>query len=117
MSAWPDEFETASFVLHLKSGCEAEYRRRHDALWPEMRALLLSRGIIHYEIGRHPETNLLFAFIVRRKDHTMDGMTDHPVAQRWRAHMADILETTTGITPRVDPLMRMFALMAPKAPP
>lgn len=109
---WPETFETASFALHLKPGCEAEYRRRHDELWPEMRDTLLAHGIVHYEISLHPETSLLFAVIVRRKDHSMDGMTDHPVGQRWRAHMADILETTTGIVPRVDPLTRMFALSA-----
>ena len=112
---WPESFETLSFALHLKPGCEAEYRRRHDELWPEMRDLLFSRGLVHYEISLHPETSLLFAFIVRRKDHSMDGMTDHPVAQRWRAHMADILETTTGIVPRVDPLTRMVALSASAA--
>ena len=111
-ASWPGDVETASFALHLKPGAEAEYRRRHDALWPEMRDLLLSRGILHYEIALHPGTNLLFAFIVRRRDHATADMADHPVAQRWRAHMADILETTRGTTPRIDPLERMFVLSA-----
>ncbi|MBL8689399.1 MAG: L-rhamnose mutarotase [Rhodospirillaceae bacterium] len=105
-------FETLSFVLRLKPGMEAEYRRRHDALWPEMRELLLASGIVHYEIGLHSGTNMLFAFIVRRLDHTMDRIPDHPVGQRWRAHMADILETVEGIVPRVEPLERMFVLSA-----
>jgi L-rhamnose mutarotase len=112
-TAWPEEFETTSFALHLKPGCEEEYLRRHHEIWPEMQALLLSRGVVHYEIGLHKETHLLFAFIVRRKDHTMDTMADHPVAQRWRAHMTDILETETGIKPIIDPLVRMFSLSAP----
>jgi L-rhamnose mutarotase len=111
-AAWPDDVESLSFVLRLKPGMEAEYRKRHDELWPEMRQLLLSSGIVHYEISLHPETNLLFAFILRRKDHRMAGIPDHPVGQRWRAHLADILETVEGVVPRVDPLERMFSLSA-----
>ncbi len=109
-TAWPTDVETSSFVLRLKPGREAEYRRRHDELWPEMRALLHSSGIVHYEISLHPATNMLFAFIVRRRDHTMDRIPDHPVSRRWRVHMADILETVDGIVPRVEPLERMFVL-------
>lgn len=111
-AAWPDDIETLSFVLRLKPGTQAEYRRRHDELWPEMRELLLSSGIVHYEIGLHPATNMLFAFIVRRRDHTMDRIPDHPVGRRWRAYMADVLETFEGTVPRVDPLTRMFSLSA-----
>ena len=109
---WPDSFETTSFALHLKPGCEAVYRRRHDELWPEMREVLLAHGVVHYEISLHPATSLLFAFLVRWKDHRMDKLPDHPVAQRWRVHMADILETTDGVAPVIDPLTRMFALSA-----
>ncbi len=115
LAAWPHEFETHSFALHLKAGQEEEYLRRHHVFWPEMKALLLARGIVHYEIGLHSESRLLLAFIVRRKDHTMDGMADHPVAQRWRAHMADILETADGVVPVIDPLTRMFQLSATEA--
>lgn len=105
-----DSLETLSFVLRLKPGAEAEYRRRHDELWPEMQELLRASGIVHYEISLHPATNMLFAFIVRRRDHTMDKIPDHPVGRRWRAHMADILETVEGVVPRVEPLERMFKL-------
>ena len=108
--SWPDGVECLSFVLRLKPGAEAEYRRRHDELWPEMRELLISSGIVHYEIGLHSATSMLFAFIVRRCDHTMDRIPDHPVGQRWRAHMADILETVEGVVPRIESLQRMFVL-------
>ena len=34
--------ESVAFCLRLRPGCEAaEYQRRHDALWPEMRQALL----------------------------------------------------------------------------
>jgi len=113
LTAWPAEFETHSFVLHLKPGQEEEYLRRHHEIWPEMQALLLARGVIHYEISLHRASHLLFAFIVRRRDHSMAELPDHPVTRRWRAYMADILEIESGTKPIIDPLIRMFSLSAP----
>ena len=34
----------------LKPGMKAEYKRRHDAIWPEMVALLKAAGIRNYTI-------------------------------------------------------------------
>ena len=35
--------------MQLKKGCEAEYKKRHDALWPELKSLLFQHGIdFHY---------------------------------------------------------------------
>ena len=29
-----------AFKMKLKPGCEAEYERRHNAIWPELKQLL-----------------------------------------------------------------------------
>ena len=104
------ETETIAFGLRLRPGSEAEYRRRHDAIWPEMRAALLDAGILHYEIHLNPSDGMLFAFIVRRRDHSMDCLPDIEVFQRWQTHMADILVPTNGQV-RI-PLERTFVLTA-----
>jgi len=103
--------ESVAFCLRLKAGGEVEYRRRHDALWPDMRAALLDAGLLHYEIHLEPGSLLLFATLVRRKDHTMDTLPLHPAWQRWQSHMADILVQADGLPLRV-PLQRMFWLQA-----
>jgi L-rhamnose mutarotase len=103
--------ETTAFAIRLREGCEAEYARRHDALWPEMRASLLASGILHYEIYLEPETRLLFGHIVRRTGHTMTTPPGDPVMLRWRAFMADVLEMEDD-APRRLPLRRMFRLDA-----
>ena len=36
--------ETIAFGLRLRPGSEAEYQRRHDEIWPEMRDGLLGAG-------------------------------------------------------------------------
>ncbi len=103
--------ETIGFALRLKPGHVEEYKRRHDAIWPEMREALLASGILRYEIYLEEQSGYLFAHILRRRDHTMDGNREHPVMRRWRQHMADILEYE-GDCPRRWPLRRMFVLDA-----
>ena len=37
--------EKYAFTMQLNPGMEAEYRRRHDAIWPELVALLREAGV------------------------------------------------------------------------
>lgn len=101
--------ESLAFCLRLRAGCEDEYRRRHDALWPEIRQGLLAAGVLHYEIFLEPDSLLLFAFMVRSADHTMDQLRAQPVWQRWQEHMADILVQQDGLALRMA-LQPMFCL-------
>lgn len=103
--------ESVAFCMRLRAGCEAEYRRRHDALWPDMRAALVNAGILHYEIHLEPESLLLFAFMVRRADHTTDALPGQEVWQRWQAHMSDILMQEDKL-PLLVPLQPMFLLQS-----
>ena len=107
-----DDVETTTFVLRLKRGHEAEYKRRHDQIWPEMKQALLGQGILHYEIYLEEGSGLLFAYMQRRKGVPRD--MDHPVMVRWRHHMADIL-VQEGDRPWRRDLPLMFRLEAGSA--
>ena len=50
---------------------EAEYRRRHDEIWPELVALLKEAGVSDYSIHLDRETNTLFGVLwrTRRSPH------------------------------------------------
>ncbi|CAN0302796.1 unnamed protein product [Phaeothamnion confervicola] len=101
--------ESAAFCLRVRPGCEDEYKRRHDEIWPEMRAMMQDAGLLHYEIHLRREDGLLFAFVVRRRDHAMDSFRANPVWRRWQAYMADIL-VQDGDGPLRMPLERVFRL-------
>ena len=101
--------ETIAFALRLKPGSEAEYKRRHDTIWPEMKETLLASGILHYEIYLEGESGLLFAHMRCRRGMQRD--MDHPVMRRWRTYMADIL-VQEGERPWRRPLPLMFVLDA-----
>jgi L-rhamnose mutarotase len=104
-------YEKIAFTMRLNPGMEAEYRRRHDAIFPELVALLREAGVADYSIHLDPATNVLFGVLWRRKDHGMDALPGHPVMRRWWAHMADIMETAPTNEPVVTPLRTVFHLV------
>lgn len=101
---------TGAFVLKIKPGMAAEYRRRHDALWPEMRQALIEQGIVYYEIYLHEDTGLLFAHTIRSEPHDASQPEALAITQ-WRAHMRDIMEIEGDIAYR-RVLERVFLLDA-----
>lgn len=106
-----DGLEKVAFSMRLHAGQADEYRRRHDAIPPDLVALLKQAGISDYSIHFDPGTSTLFGVLWRRVDHAMDGLPDHPVMQRWWAAMADIMDTHASNEPVVTTLEPMFHLL------
>jgi len=103
-----DGWEKHAFKMRLNPGMADEYKRRHDEIFPELLELLKQAGIRDYSIHLDEETSTLFGVLWRRKDHGMDALPDHPVMQRWWAHMADIMETDARNEPLSVDLKPMF---------
>jgi L-rhamnose mutarotase len=85
-----------------------EYIRRHDEIWPDLVILLKDAGISNYSIHLDRETNVLFGYLERRDDHAMETLPDHPVMQRWWAHMGDIMRTNADGSPVAVALTETF---------
>jgi L-rhamnose mutarotase len=54
-----------AWVMKLKPGNEAIYKKKHDEIWPEMLELMRRQGIRNFSIYRHGLT--LFAYLERDK--------------------------------------------------
>ncbi|KAB2663839.1 L-rhamnose mutarotase [Brucella tritici] len=91
--------ERYAFRMTLNPGMEAEYRRRHDEIWPELVDLLHEAGVSDYAIYLDEETNILFGVLTRSAGHGMATLPDHPVMKKWWAHMADIMATNPDNSP------------------
>lgn len=102
--------ENIAFVMQLKPDYEAEYKRRHDEIWPELVEELRSAGISDYSIFLHPQTLQLFGVLKRSEDHRMDELPQTAVMQKWWRYMADIMETEVDNSPVSTPLMKVFHL-------
>ncbi len=97
-----------AFKMKLDPGQAEEYKRRHDAIWPELVALLREAGVSDYSIHLDEETDTLFGVLWRRDGHTMDALPDHPEMRRWWQHMRDIMETKPDGEPVATPLRLVF---------
>jgi L-rhamnose mutarotase len=101
-------YEKHAFKMHLNPGMAAEYRKRHDEIFPELVDLLHEAGVKDYSIHLDEETNTLFGVLWRRVDHTMDALPGTDVMKRWWAHMADIMATNEQNEPLSTDLVPMF---------
>ena len=102
--------EKYAFKMKLNPGMEAEYRKRHDEIWPELSALLREAGVRDYSIHLDRETSTLFGVLSRPVDHSMASLPEHPVMKRWWAHMADIMESNPDNSPVQSDLVTVFHL-------
>ncbi len=100
--------ERHAFKMKLLPGKQAEYRKRHDEIWPELSDLLAASGVRDYSIFHDPETDILFATLSRTESHRMDDLAATDVMKRWWAHMADIMETHPDNAPVAVPLVEVF---------
>jgi len=94
--------------MKLKPGFEAEYRKRHDEIWPELSHVLSAAGVSDYSIFVDPETLTLFAVQKLADGHTADLLPSHPVVRKWWDYMADIMEVNPDNSPVCVPLPEVF---------
>jgi L-rhamnose mutarotase len=97
-----------AFKMQLKPGVVAEYRKRHDEIWPELSALLTESGIHDYSIFLDEETLALFAVLKVRDDNKQADLPHHPVMKRWWDHMAPLMEVEPDNRPKEWPLPMIF---------
>lgn len=98
------------FKMKLKPGFEAEYKRRHDEIWPELTALLRQAGISDYSIFLDEETLTLFAVQKIADDKTAASLRTHPVMRKWWDYMAELMETNPDHSPVEPDLKQVFYL-------
>ena len=94
--------------LKLKPGMAEEYRKRHDAIWPELAAAIRRAGISDYSIFFDEETNTLFAVQTLALNHTAAELRQTPILQKWWAYMAPLMEVNPDNSPVRTPLKLLF---------
>ena len=100
--------EKYAFKMRLNPGMQDEYRRRHDAIWPELETALRDAGVRDYSIHLDPETDILFAVMWRRVDHGLDALSESAIMRKWWDYMADIMQTHPDNEPVSIPLSTVF---------
>lgn len=99
-----------AFKMQLKKGFEAEYQRRHDAIWPELAKLLKDAGISDYSIFLDPETLTLFGVQKLAPVNRADELAGEQVMRRWWEYMKDIMDSNPDSSPVCKDLHEVFHL-------
>jgi L-rhamnose mutarotase len=108
--AGESKMERVAFKMKLFPGREAEYKQRHDDIWPELAELLVAFGIRDYSIWHDPETDILFGTHLKTDKNRLDELFEQPVMKKWFVMQTDIMDTNPDKTPVQIPLVNMFQL-------
>lgn len=98
--------ERYAWKAKVVQGKQDEYRKRHDAIWPEMKALLKQAGICNYSIWLSGEE--LFGYYECEKGIAFAAKTQaqSEVVERWNEYMKDVLimemDEETGAQPKLE---------------
>jgi L-rhamnose mutarotase len=99
-----------AFRMKVFPGMEDEYRKRHDAIWPELVDLLKATGISSYSIFLDDRDGSLFGVLNMEDTFKMNELPNHPVMKKWWNYMKDIMETNADHSPLSFPLTEVFYL-------
>jgi L-rhamnose mutarotase len=97
-----------AFAMRLHPGCEKEYKKRHDEIWPELKAELRKAGVSDYSIYLDAKTNTLFAVQCLADDASGGELAQKEIVQKWWRMMGDLMDTNPDNSPVCDPLAEMF---------
>jgi L-rhamnose mutarotase len=98
-----------AFKMKLKPGKLAEYKKRHDEIWPELTRLLKEAGVSDYSIFLDEETHILFA-VQKQSGQSSQDLGSTAIVRKWWAYMADLMDTNPDNSPVTVPLQEVFYL-------
>ncbi len=79
------------WVLEVRPGCEEEYKKRHDEIWPELVAEITKAGLRNYNIFRHGL--MLFGYFETDDlQNAIDCLGKSEINRKWSASMAPIMK-------------------------
>jgi L-rhamnose mutarotase len=80
------------FVLHVRQDRVAEYRRRHQEVWPDMQAALSATGWHNYSLFLRDDGLLIGYLECDDFEASRAAMDATEVNARWQAAMHDLFE-------------------------
>ena len=84
--------EKHTWQAKVRPNMLAEYRRRHDEIWPEMVEVLKAAGIKNYTIWNHGDTLFGYYECERGYEYAKRVQDESEVVARWNVAMDPIME-------------------------
>ena len=89
--------ERAGFLLKVREEKLEDYKKRHEAVWPEMLDALRHNGWRNYSLFL-TEDGLLFGYVEAAEsfNKSLEGMAGEEANIRWQKNMAPYFEDLAG---------------------
>ncbi|AWW33725.1 L-rhamnose mutarotase [Mannheimia varigena] len=99
-----------AFVMQVNPDAHAEYKKRHDEIFPELVTELKNHGSHHYSIFLDKERNLLFGYVEIEDEARWNAIAKTEACQKWWAFMKDIMPSNPDNSPISQELEQVFYL-------
>lgn len=99
-----------AFVMQVNPDAHAEYKKRHDKIFPELVTELKNHGSHHYSIFLDKERNLLFGYVEIEDEARWNAIAKTEACQKWWAFMKDIMPSNPDNSPISQELEQVFYL-------
>ena len=96
--------------MQILKGCNAEYKKRHDEIWPDMVTELKAHGYSNYSIYLDEDTDTLFYYFEADDKNKSDKMSQTETCRKWWHYMKDIMVTNEDESPLSTELKEVFYL-------
>ncbi|MCX8649140.1 L-rhamnose mutarotase [Gilliamella sp. B2776] len=97
-------------IMQVNPDKHAEYKRRHDEIFPELVKELKAHGAHNYSIFLDAKRNLLFAYVEIESEERWNAIGSTTACQKWWTFMRDIMPSNTDNSPISEELLPVFYL-------
>jgi L-rhamnose mutarotase len=87
--------ERLCFTFEIKPGTEAEYKKRHDEIWPELVEAIKDAGYSNYSLFRRGTTIYAYAEVEPDVETANAKLGPSEVNQRWSEWFRDVIVSLT----------------------
>jgi L-rhamnose mutarotase len=88
--------ERFCFTFEIRPGTEAEYKRRHDEIWPELVGVIQDAGITNYSLFRRETTIIAYCECEPDAATAFAKVGASEANDRWSEWFSDIIVSLTG---------------------
>lgn len=99
-----------AFLMTLRPGRQAEYERRHAAVWPDLLEVLKAHGVRNYSIFLEPGADRLFAYAEIESEELWRRIAETEACRRWWSYMKELMLTNPDDSPVAEDLDEVFHL-------
>lgn len=101
-----------AFLIQSRSGLSAEYKNRHNPIWPELKKELQEHGVRNYSIFLHVDSEYIFGYLEVEDEVLYNKLEKSEIMQQWWRYMTEVLvcENKESIKAKEEMLVEVFHL-------